>query len=486
MRVALITNLLHDQLGLFYISASLKKSGHDVRYFFDNRHLERELKKFSPQLVGFSALTGNHLWAQECALKVKEILPGVKTILGGAHATYYPDIIYHPGFDFICRGEGEVAIVELCSAIERCNDFYTIRGIWAKSGDKIYNNDFANLLENLDSIPFPDRSIYKLYPFYSLYKFYPFLLSSRGCPYNCTFCFEPVHRQYVKGKGKYVRFRSVENVIQEAKEIKDNYRIRSFEFVDDIFGMRIEWLREFSTRWKNEIKLPFHCNLRTDMLDEKVVSLLKHAGCISVAFGIESGSSRVRNEVFDKELNEESIVIAAKLLRKHKIKIITYNILGAPGETYSEVWDTVYINQRIKADYASVSLMQPYPETKIYKYALEKGYVKTKIDINKFPVSFHDFSPLDNPYKDKLSNLQKLFNILVWFPKSEPIVKILIKFPKNYFYYFVFIILHVYGLWINIKKVPIGFIMRLLLNISKVFRRQKQMLENQHRHTMRI
>ncbi len=143
MRVALITNLMHDQLGLFYISASLKKAGHDVRYFFDDRNLERELKRFLPQLVGFSALTGNHLWAQECALAVKEFLPGVKTILGGAHSTYYPEIINHPGFDFICRGEGENSIVKLCDALENKKDFHSIKGIWIKNGDTIYNNDFA-------------------------------------------------------------------------------------------------------------------------------------------------------------------------------------------------------------------------------------------------------------------------------------------------------------------------------------------------------
>lgn len=481
MRVALITNLMHDQLGLFYISAALKKSGHEVRYFFDNRNLEKGLKKFSPQLVGFSALTGNHLWVQECALRVKKLIPGVKTILGGAHATYYPEIINSPGFDIICRGEGENTIITLCRAMDRCEDYHNIKGLWVKGEDKIYRNEMAFLEKNLDAIPFPDRSIYELYPFYSFYCFYPFMLSSRGCPFNCAFCFEPVQRELSKGKGKYIRFRSPENVIMEAIDIKKNYKIKSFEFVDDIFGMNIEWLRKFAPLWKEEIKAPFHCNLRTDLVNEEVVELLKYARCTSVAFGIESGNDRVRNYILDKDLSKESIVKAAELLHKHKIKIITYNILGAPGETLEEVWETVHLNQRIKADYTSVSLMQPYPNTGIYKFAVEKGFVdaKNKIHINNFSLSFHDFLPIDNPYRDELINLQKLFNIPVWIPWLTPLIRQLVKFPVNPVYYLVFVSLHAYGLWFRIKKVPFFFLFNLLLNVGMAFRKQKFIIKQQ-------
>jgi radical SAM superfamily enzyme YgiQ (UPF0313 family) len=464
---------MHDQLGLFYISASLKKAGHDVRYFFDNRNLISELKKFSPQLAGFSALTGNHLWAQGCASEIKEFLPGVRTILGGAHATYYPEIINHPGFDFVCRGEGERAIVDLCNAIERGNDFCNIRGIWIKVGDKIYKNDFANLEENLDSIPFPDRDIYKLYPFYSLYRFYPFLLSSRGCPYNCTFCFEPVHRELTKGKGKYIRFRSPENVVQETVEIKKAHRVKSFEFVDDIFGMDRNWLRRFSSLWKEEVGAPFHCNLRTDQVDEDIVELLHYAGCISVAFGIESGSERVRNEVYRKKVKDESIVDAAKYLKKSEIKIITYNILGAPSESYEETWMTVYINQRIRADYASVSLIQPYPGLRLYNPTDRNK----ELDVNKFPLSFHDLSPLSSPYNNRLINLQKLFNIAVWLPALTPLVKLLVRLPVNPVYYILFLFIHAYGLWFRIKKVPFLFLINLVFNVGRVFRKNKLLVK---------
>lgn len=481
MRIALITNLMHDQLGLFYISAVLKRAGHDVRYFFDDRNLERELKKFSPDLAGFSVLTGNHLWALKCALAVKEILPKVKTIIGGPHATYYPEIINHPGIDIICRGEGENSIIELCNALEKDNNFYNIRGMWVKDGNIIHRNDFAQLIDNLDSLPFPDRSIYDLYRFFTLHHFYPFLLSSRGCPFDCTFCFEPIQREYVKGKGKYIRFRSPLNVIQEAVEIKEQYRVRSFEFVDDIFGIKKEWLREFSELWKKVVKLPFHCNLRTDIVDDEVILLLKEAGCISVAFGIESGSNRVRNQIFGKSLDEDSIIRVANLLRKNKIRVVTYNILGAPGETYEEVWQTLYLNQKVKADYASVSLMQPYPGTGIHRFAVEKGYLKSEnsVDINKFPFSFHDVLPVETPYRKRLINLQKLFNLALWFPGLTPLVRQLVKLPVYPLYYLIFIITHTFGFWFRIKKVPLLFLLNLVFNAGKVFMVQKSAIKHQ-------
>ncbi len=468
MRIALVTNLKHDQLGLFYISASLKRAGHDVRYFFDNRNLARNLKKFSPDLVGFSALTGNHLWAQECAMRVKEILPGVKTILGGAHATYYPEIINFSGFDFICRGEGERTIVLLVRALEGGYDYTGIKGLWVKEGDIIYKNDFASLEENLDSIPFPDRSIYFLY---HLYHFYPFILSSRGCPFDCTFCFEPVQRELMKGKGKYIRFRSPENVVKEAIEIKREFKVRSFEFVDDIFGMKLEWLRKFAKLWKEEINMPFHCNLRTDIVNEELVSLLSFAGCTSVAFGIESGNERVRNYLLKKDLSKESIIKAAELLHKYKIRIITYDIIGTPGETIDNIWDTVEINQEIKTDYASVALMQPYPGTKIHEISAQSGLLSEKPDINIFPWSLHDVTPINSKNQNILINVQKLFNLMVWFPRAERLLKLLVRFPVNPVFYMIFLLTHTYGLWVRIKKVPKIYLFRIIINvISNIFR----------------
>ncbi len=477
MRIALITNMVHDQLGLFYISAVLKKNGHDVRYFFANRNLERNLRRFSPQLVGFSILTGNHLWAQECALFVKNILYGVKTIIGGAHATYYPEIINHPGIDIVCRGEGENSVLELCNAIENNKNFYTTKGMWIKDGDTIYKNNFTTLIDNLDTLPFPDRTIYNNYRLFTLY---PFVISSRGCPFSCTFCFEPVQREYFKGRGKYVRFRSPENVIQEVLEIKKTYRIKIIEFVDDIFGIKREWLRKFSELWKKEVKLPFKCNFKADMVDEEVAELLKESGCISVAFGIESGSERVRNKIYKKGVNRESIFKAAEVLKNHKIKIITFNILGAPGESYEEVWETVYINQKIKADYAYVSLMHPYHHTEIYKIAVNGGYIDSeeRVDINRFPLTFHDIFPVPHPYSDRLINLQKLFNLAVWIPWLTPIIRFLVKLPVNPIYYFIFITLHAYH-WFRIKRVPILFLFNLLWNVGKVSRKQKHIISHQ-------
>jgi radical SAM superfamily enzyme YgiQ (UPF0313 family) len=285
-------------------------------------------------------------------------------------------------------------------------------------------------------------------------------------------------RELVKGKGKYVRFRSPENVIQEVLEMKRDYKIRSVEFVDDIFGMRIEWLRRFAELWSREVKLPYQCNLRADLVTEDIVETLKVSGCTAVALGVESGTEKIRNTLFDKKLSEESIISASKLLHQRGIRVITYNILGVPGESINDAWNTVYINQKIKADYASVSLMQPYPGTKVYALTVNNGTLQAQMDIDRFPFSFHEYVPFERTEKTQFINLQKLFNIAVWFPKSKRVIKTLIRVPVNPLFYAVFIITHVYGFWIRIKRVPITFVLQLLMSVGMVLRRNKLLMNN--------
>ena len=183
MRIALVNNLFVDQLGVFYISAVLKQAGHDVRMFVTDNKLVDKLRAYDPGLVGFTAVTGNHLWAAETAEELREEVPNAKFILGGPHPTYHPEIIRHPGFDFICRGEGEYAIRTLVDRLERQEDTTTVPGIWAKVGDQVFENPFHEQIEDLDALPFPDRSLYDAIPM-TRRQFYPFMISSRGCPWT--------------------------------------------------------------------------------------------------------------------------------------------------------------------------------------------------------------------------------------------------------------------------------------------------------------
>lgn len=480
MRVALINNLFVDQLGYFYISAVLKQAGHEVRMFITDRNLESDLRSYNPGVVGFTAVTGNHVWAGMTAQDLRQVLPKAKYVLGGPHPTYHPEVILHPGWDYICRGEGETSIVELVDALEQGRDTTRIPGIWAKDGNRIYENDFARQIEDLDSIPYPDRSLYDAFPFIRNHM-HSLMLSSRGCPWQCSFCYAPTLASLTKGKGKFVRFRSVDNVVGEALELRRQFKLRTVEFVDDIFGMHRPWLREFSQKWREHVKLPFIGNLRADLINEEVVDLLADAGCLAVSFGIESGNDRVRNEILQKEVEAERILLAARELRRRKIKIITYNILGSPTESIEEAWDTVRINQKVRPDFCFVSLMQPYPKTKIWETAVREGvYDPSAASFDELEASYHDQSPLKIPHRREINNLQKLFNLAVWFPWLTPAVRFATRLPLDKFYYAVFLVLHTFGNWRRVKRVPTRFLIHLLLNFKELRRRHKSGLYKRH------
>lgn len=469
MRVALVNNVHVDQLGYYYIAAVLKQAGHEVRFFLTGRRLWPELAAFAPELVGLTAVTGNHRWAMGMATQLKAHFPGLPVILGGPHATYHPDILRAPGLDYICRGEGEGSIVELCRRLEVDEDPAGIPGIWVKRTDgEIVEAPFAPYLEDLDSLPFPDRSLYSR-SWGSGYHLHPFMLTSRGCPFKCTFCFEPTLAELTRDKGKFVRFRSVDNVIAEGIELRDRWGAKGVEIVDDIFGMHRGWLREFAARWPREVGLSFNCSQRADLLTEETVALLAEAGCRSVGFGIESGSERVRNEILRKEVSDAQIRAAADAMRRHGIGIVTYNILGAPTETLEEAWQTLAFNQEICAGYAGIALMQPYPGSQVYEQARIAGLLDESA-IDEIPFSFHDSTPLRHAHRRELTNLQKLFNLAVRWPMLTPLVRRAVRLPENPLFLLVFLAVHMQFYWRRVKQIPWRHLLGLVLNVAAIRR----------------
>jgi hypothetical protein len=269
-----------------------------------------------------------------------------------------------------------------------------------------------------------------------------------------------------------VRFRSVANVIAEALTLRSEWSARGVEFVDDIFGMHRPWLREFADRWRKEVALPFHCNLRADLLDDEMVELLARAGCRSVAFGVEAGSARVRNEVLVKDVSDQDLRDAAMRLRRARIRVITYNILGSPGETWDETWRTLTLNQELRPDYASVSLMQPYPSSKIYDIAVQHGLFPEG-DVDRIAPTFHESTPLAIDHRREVANLQKLFNVALLWPRLTPLVQRLIRWPENRLFEAVFLLLHFGVFWIGVKRIPLRYLGAVAFNIGEIVRRHR-------------
>ncbi len=427
--VVFIQRLWYEYPGTEILSAVLKKGGHTTRVIIGEQ-AEAIIKKLRPgDIAAFSIMTGMHHWAIDIAARIKK-QSNLLTVFGGAHPTFFPEMLEENGVDIICRGEGEGSILDLANAIDANTDITGIQNLWVKMGGVVHKNPLRPLIDDLDVIPFQDRTVYyESYPS-MLQNPHKIFLAGRGCPFECTFCFNEQLKNMYKGLGKYVRFRSPANIIEEIRVLRSAYPLGTVFFNDDIFVFNHAWLARFLPMYKTEVGLPFYACARADTLREDTVRLLKDAGCQGVSFAIESGNEELRNKVLGKKITNRQIEDAAAMLKKQGIKFATYNIVGIPGETVENALETIELNIRIKTDYPRCSFLTPYPGTKIAEYAVRMGYVESTVD-SILPSSQQGGTMLALKNKDRLSNIHAFFHTAVLCPSLFPVIKVLIKLPYN-------------------------------------------------------
>ncbi len=294
MRILFIQNNgIQESIGIANLSGILKTNGHetDLLLVSHTPDLVGAIKRYDPALIALSALTGVHHSLEKLAVRIKQHL-NVPIIVGGPHPTYSPEMIERPGIDITCRGEGELAMLELVEAMQHDRDVTKIRNLYVKTKNgTIHKNDLRPPVP-LDELPPPDRELYYKYSFLRDMPMKRFI-ASMGCPYPCTFCHEPVIRAMYKSETKsdYLRRKSVARAVAEIKYIKDRYPLKHVHFSDDLFFIRnnYKWLEEFADLYPKEVGLPWNCNIRYDSVTEEAANLLEKAGCYGAAVG-ESGN----------------------------------------------------------------------------------------------------------------------------------------------------------------------------------------------------
>lgn len=433
-RLLFLQNIEYEFLGPMYIASAAKAHGHQVRLALGETPDEfaAVIEEFRPDLVGFSIMTGSHHWARRMAVEIKT-RHGVQAIFGGAHPTFFPEFINEEGVEMLVRGEGEEAIVEILGHIDAGTDYSSVANLHCKLPDgRVVTNPVRALRRNLDDYPFPDRTLYDALNG-KIDRGVRNVITSRGCPFHCTFCFEDSMRELYKGKGKYVRIRDIDRVLAELHELRATTDVRTIYFADDVFGMNRSWLYDFLERYKKEIGLPFICLLRADLVaaNSEYAQKLAEGGCATVFFGIESGNETTRNEILKKSLSNEEIRIAAQRLHDAGIPFRTYNIVGLPGETLKDAFETLELNIEIGADYPWCSVFMPFPGTELTHYAFEQGYLDPGFEFNSLSKSFFTDSKMNMPDIDRITNLQKFFQTAVLWPWLLPVIRQLIKLPPN-------------------------------------------------------
>ncbi len=434
-RLLFLQNLDYEFLGPMYLSSSARAAGHECRLALGQsiEEFAAVLDQFTPDLIGFSTMSGSHRWAIEMARTIKEEY-GIPNIIGGAHPTFFPEMITEHGIDMILRGEGEESIVELLNRLGSKQTFSDVPNIWFKNG-QIYRNDVRALPRDLDQYPFPDRHLYDALDG-RLDRSVRNVITSRGCPWHCSFCFEDAMRELYTDKGKYVRIRRIDDVIEECVQLKQTADVRTIYFADDVFGINRKWLYEFLPRYGRDVGLPFICLVRADLVasDPEYAFRLAEGGCTSAFFGVESGNETLRNRVLVKQLTTNQIETAAAFLHAAHIPFRTYNIVGLPGETIEDAFSTVDLNISIKADYPWCSVFSPFPGTALTQYAVDAGYLDRDVDPDALSKSFFTDSKLNNRDTAALENLQKFFQTAVLWPRTFPLVKALVRLRPNVFF----------------------------------------------------
>jgi len=376
-RVLHETNItgIYPPLGLGYIAAVLRKAGYKLT-FLDNQILQlngnsfkNEIKKISPDVVLLSSMTP--LWPEIVKLGklVKEISSQIIVGVGGPHLSVYAqESLSSKAFDFGVYGEGEDAILDILEAIKAGRSLDGIRGCIFKKGGRVTVNPPRPEIYDLDSLPFPAIDLLPYTKYLALSVRQPFfsMITSRGCPYNCKFCFQGY-------MGKY-RTRSPENVVEEMDILVNKYKAQEIVVFDESFAVEKEKvLKICGLIHKRNIKFRWDIRTRVDLLDNEILESLKSAGCTRVHLGIESGDQEILCKM-NKGISVSEIVEKVKLVKKNGLESRGYFMLAYPGETYGTICRTVEFAKSLPLDWASFTVTIGLPGTDIYNEGLKNGY----------------------------------------------------------------------------------------------------------------
>ncbi|MDP8257672.1 MAG: radical SAM protein [Candidatus Alcyoniella australis] len=442
MKALLVQNIWREYFGFMMLSAVLKRDGHEVVNLVDHRvtRLLEAIERERPGMVAFSFTNCEQGWVEQAASAVKQNHPELPVVIGGPHPTLHPELALKPQFDMVCRGEGEGPMLDLAAMIDNGDrDWSKIENMCFSSEGELVQNSVRPLIEDLDSLPLHDRDSYYRYRFLRNNPV-KYFFTGRGCPFNCSFCFNRRFKEIYPNSKSYIRHYSVERVIEEIAEVKRRWPMKQVRFEDDVFTLQRKWLLEFLDLYEQQIRVPYLAYIRAGE-SEEVIRRLSQTGCFCVLFGVETGDEQRRNELLNKAVKDEQIRQTAALLHKYKIHFFTSNILGLPGETFDLALKTVRINQQIKAPDVWCSVFQPYAGLEITDYAIECGYLQ-KLDDDTVGINTFADNALDQPDQRRIFNLQKFFYPLVRWPWLEPLLLPLTKLRPNFVFHYIFVLFY--------------------------------------------
>jgi len=347
------------------------------------RTLEKVIDKLKPNAILMSVLSVDFWDAVKITKMLRKKVEKYNIAWGGVHPTIDPERCLKY-VNVIIRGEGEEVVIEYLKAIKEGKNINNIKNLWIKKDKKIIKNDFRPLVQNLDSLPFSDfsdknklyilgNSIFTKNPLPHI-KYEYNISFSRGCPFSCRYCINHIYNR--EFKNKYLRRRSINNAIKELIEAKKQFpRLEFINFWDDVFLIDKKWIKEFIQKYKKYVNLPFFTYGNATFINEENMKLLKDAGLIFFDMGIQSGSERVRKDIFGRMDSNEQILKAAYLLKKLNIPR-GYDFIFSEFETEEDMERGLNFILRIPKPFKpQVNKLAYYVNFDITNMALKQGKI---------------------------------------------------------------------------------------------------------------
>ncbi|MDD5067210.1 MAG: radical SAM protein [bacterium] len=459
-----------ERLGLQILAQISKDAGMETFFYaldsMEEENLINVICDIKPDIISYSAMTYEHTQIHGLNDKLKKRISFI-SIFGGPHYTFNPEEIEkNEHMDVLCVGEGDTAFKTFLERIKTNSDFRQVSNLIVRQDKTLYKNKVAPLIEDLDELPFADRGLIPLDKKGNRFlgNYCSFMIS-RGCPYQCTYCFNSAYNEIYRASKKKVRWRSIPNVIAEMKKIKQEKGIDYILLADDAVNfLPKEYIMEFCQRYKAEIALPFTAQFRPNLIDEETVKALKEAGMICANCGVETGDEEVANKMLKRGITNSQIKNAFRILNKYKIKNYSQNVIGLPVENPVEnAMKTIRLNIECKVNYAHFTLLVPFPKTPIEAYCRENGYLPESVQDLKPSV----FIKTTLKYKKEkyirgINNLHKFSSIAVRFPFFLPLILLLIKLPENIFFQYIYFLWHGFYRTVILNEGKLSF--SLLLN----------------------
>jgi anaerobic magnesium-protoporphyrin IX monomethyl ester cyclase len=420
-------------LGIGLLSAQLKKQGHTVKGIHIHKELEEQgvleeivssVKQFAPDLLAYSCTSPAFLGIQKIAAHLRREIDTL-AICGGSHPTLYPgETVTAEGIDYVCVGEGEITLVEFVNALEHGEDCSKISGILSLDVDgELIENRLYPLVQDLDGLPWIDFDVFgKNFIEQLTSDGWLRQITSRGCPYNCSYCHTPMFRKVysegigvAKAKLGYLRFRSVDSLIDEVIAIVHKYDVKVINFMDDLFCLRKDRTIEFCQKFTNRLPENVGYSIQTHLMhiDKEIVDSLYSSRCLRIVVGVESGSERIL-KLLNRNVALETVKEKLVMLRKRRfpLGVWTLNMLGNPTETIEEMKQTLSLNAKAMIECVKVNILAPYPKSKIYDFCLQENLFEHSSNI----LEFADRSVTKLKFQEKeLALLEKFFDIGHWY-----------------------------------------------------------------------